>query len=142
MKKALYLAFSARRITNRIASNADFSSLRSRNLPSRETEFLIEELQPNWLNDKSRFFYRIAAGITVFSIGIIVGFIATLTTGLMVIIFGFMVGIFFGLIAVLAKIEPVDKLDSFSFQKIRRDDWISGLIIGLSLGLMMGLIAW
>ncbi len=35
MKKALYLAFSDRSIMNRIASNADFSSLRSRNLPSR-----------------------------------------------------------------------------------------------------------
>ena len=36
MKKALYLAFSDRSIMNRIASNADFSSLRSRNLPSRD----------------------------------------------------------------------------------------------------------
>ena len=35
MKKALDLAFSDRSIKNRIASNTDFSSLRSRNLPSR-----------------------------------------------------------------------------------------------------------
>lgn len=35
MKKSLYLAFRDRSIMNKIASNADFSSLRSRNLPSR-----------------------------------------------------------------------------------------------------------
>ncbi|MGK7936159.1 MAG: hypothetical protein AB4206_10240, partial [Xenococcaceae cyanobacterium] len=47
MKKALYLAFSDRSIMNRIASNADFSSLRSRNLPSRVPEEKFTEVSLN-----------------------------------------------------------------------------------------------
>ena len=44
MKKALDLAFRDRSIMNRITSNADFSSRRSRNLPSRVLKSRLEDL--------------------------------------------------------------------------------------------------
>lgn len=69
------------------------------------------------------------------------GLIITFTIE-MAIPLGLMMGSFFALLAGVAKIEPVDRLDGFAFKRIKRGYWIFGLIIGLLLGLMMGLIVW
>ena len=96
----------------------------------QETEFLIENLQPDWLASKQqKLIYRLIGGLIVGSIlGLIVG-----------LILGLIYGLILGLSAVQsfgrAEIDPKEQLKWAS-----RNELIYGLIYGLILGSLTWLI--
>ena len=121
----------------------------------KKTEFLIEEMQPTWLESANqKVVYRVICELIVgLSGGIMSGLIVGLSEGIMSgLIVGLSGGIMFGLsrgmtrgvngglieVEIGSKIEPVDKL-SFSLKKFARG-LSGGLIFGLILGLIVRLI--
>ncbi len=110
-----------------------------------QTEFLIEKMQPNWLeNTNYRWMYRIIVGVIV---GIIVGLTVWLVGNLTL---GWITGVLLGLSAGIGeKIEPAQAL-KWSWQSARPKGlifwltivgFISALISGLTAGLTYGLIS-
>ena len=110
-----------------------------------ETEFLIENMQPNWLeNNVQKQIYGLIYGLIL---GLIYGLIFGLIYGL---IFGLIFWLIYGLISWLinnnerqTKIKPTQAF-GFSWQKIKIGSIvgrISGLIYGLISGLIYGLIS-
>ena len=112
----------------------------------KQREFLIEGLQPTWLeNEEQRKQYRLIGGLIG---GLIVGLIGGLIGGLIFgLIGGLIVGLIFGLIYdENDSIELTEALD-LSGQGIKRGlasglryALIFGLILGLIVGLIVGLI--
>ncbi|MBD1939302.1 NACHT domain-containing protein [Microcoleus sp. FACHB-68] len=108
----------------------------------KETEFLLEKMQPDLLESpKYKLLYRLIGGL-IFGLigglifGLIVGLIGGLIGGL---IFGLIVGLIFGL---EQKIEPAETI-SWNTQKFTKNligGLIGGLIVGLIGGLIFGLI--
>ncbi len=106
----------------------------SRQLKERkETEFLIENLQPDWLASKrQRQVYRLISGL---SGGLIVGLSSGLISGLSG---GLISGLIVGLIAGgPCEIEPQEQL-KWSLRKGLSSGLISGLIVGLISGPFYG----
>ncbi|MFN6461515.1 MAG: NACHT domain-containing protein [Nostoc sp. DedVER02] len=109
---------------------------------NKQTEFLIEKMQPHLLdNFLSKFLYGLIIGLIT---GLILGLITWLIFGL---IFGLIIGLILGLITGLddKSIEPQEAFQ-ISWLKIK-DNWkkiiellIFWLIIGLITGLIFGLI--
>jgi hypothetical protein len=94
------------------------------------TEFLIERLQPSWLDrNHERTRYRII-------VGLIFGLLGGLSGGLSG---GLLAGLIFGLIFGLSEIKLAEKL-SFSLRSLIAE-LRYGLIFGLIVGLIVGLIA-
>ncbi|AFY85264.1 signal peptidase I [Oscillatoria acuminata] len=109
-----------------------------------QTEFLIEEMQPDWLETPRQTRWFNSGGSLIG--GLIVGLIGGLMFGLIVgLIFGLMFGLIFGLIVYPKKqIELTESFD-LSGSNIKGavlDSWIFGLIAGLIVGLICGLIGW
>jgi hypothetical protein len=101
------------------------------------TEFLLENMQPSWLEAKQRFWYRLVTGLTV---GLTVGLSFGLTVGL---IYGLIAGLTVGLSGGLDKIDTYEVLNlNLSAINIKRflEGLIEGLIKGPILGLILGLI--
>ena len=99
----------------------------------RETEFLIEEMQPSWLESPQQ---KIVCGLFF---GLIGGLIFGLSFGHKGLIFGLIGGLIGGSMYGQEYIKPVEKL-KFSINNVK--NWlILGLILGLSFGLIVGLIA-
>lgn len=111
-----------------------------------ETEFLIENLQPSWLDsDWQRRLYRLTAGAILGLIGgvsswLIFVLIFRLSGGLSSglsdgLSFGLICGLICGLIGGLSEIQPVGNLKWRPFREL-----ILGPLLGLILGLISGLI--
>ncbi|MEL6938997.1 MAG: hypothetical protein AAFO84_07370 [Cyanobacteria bacterium J06598_1] len=104
----------------------------------KETEFLIETLQPDWLEAKQRIKnYKLTVGLAIglmngLTVGIAFGRVVGLGFG---ITFGLGIGLFFGLNAGLSDIQPKEQL-KWSFRR----SLIFGLGFGLFFGLILGLI--
>ena len=118
-----------------------------------ETEFLIENMQPNWLenNVQKQIYGLILEQIYGLISGLILGLIYGLIFGLIYgLIFGLIFWLIYGLISWLinnnerqTKIKPTQAF-GFSWQKIKIGSIvgrISGLIYGLISGLIYGLIS-
>jgi MFS family permease len=112
----------------------------------QNTEFLIEQLQPSWLeSQESKKQYRwitgVITGLSVgLSVGLGVGFINGQFGGVFGgLRFGLSVGLFSGLRVGLFDMEPAEKL-TWSWEQARREILYFGLIFGLGFGLIYGLI--
>ncbi|WP_068819616.1 NACHT domain-containing protein [Phormidesmis priestleyi] len=101
-----------------------------------QTVFLIETMQPRWVQGWARVFYLLG---TLLVLGLIVGLVIARVLGLIVEL---VVGLGVGLLAWLAggKIEPVEKL-TWSWKKAGKKALV-GLVRGLGIGLGVGLLAW
>ncbi|MEO0537703.1 MAG: NACHT domain-containing protein [Cyanobacteria bacterium P01_A01_bin.123] len=105
------------------------------------TEFLIERLQPSWLDrqrDWTRYLWSV--GLTSgLSGGLIGGLAGALSDGLIFgLIGGLISGLIFGLSGGLNNIKSAEAL-RFSWQQFARDGLSGGLIVGLIFGLITGL---
>ncbi|MEO0988119.1 MAG: NACHT domain-containing protein [Cyanobacteria bacterium J06639_14] len=105
------------------------------------TEFLIERLQPSWLDrQRDRILYRWSVGLTSGLSGGLIGWLAGALSG--GLIFGLIGGLISGLIGGLSgglnNIKSAEAL-SFSWQQFARDGLSGGLIVGLIFGLITGL---
>lgn len=98
-----------------------------------QTVFLIETMQPRWVQGWARVFYLLG---TLLVLGLIVGLVIARVLGLNVELG---VGLGVGLLAWLAggKIEPVEKL-TWSWKKAGKKALV-GLVRGLGIGLGVGL---
>ncbi|EAZ94255.1 NACHT domain-containing protein [Crocosphaera chwakensis] len=104
----------------------------------RETEFLIEKMQPTWLESSNqKLLYRLSVGLIIgLILGLSVGLIGWLSVGLIGwLIFGLMGGRIFGRVSIYVA-EKVE----FSLKKFLSRGLISGLSVGLIFGLSFGLI--
>ena len=99
-----------------------------------QTVFLIETMQPRWVQGWARVFYLLG---TLLVLGLIVGLVIARVLGLNVEL---VVGLGVGLLAWLAggKIEPVEKL-TWSWKKAGKKALV-GLVRGLGIGLGVGLL--
>lgn len=99
-----------------------------------QTVFLIETMQPRWVQGWARVFYLLG---TLLVLGLIVGLVIARVLGLIVEL---VVGLGVGLLAWLAggKIEPVEKL-TWSWKKAGKKALV-GLVRGLGIGLGVGLL--
>ncbi|MDJ1182138.1 NACHT domain-containing protein [Roseofilum casamattae] len=114
-----------------------------------QREFLIEKLQPTWLENARQYRqYRLIVGL-IFGLigGLIFGLIGGLIVGLIFgliggLIFGLIVGLIGGLTTENSSIQLTEALDlSWSgIQRGLRQGLIGGLIFGLIVGLIGGLI--
>jgi MFS family permease len=140
---------------NRRAANSRYSKeqtkrwliwLAQRMVQESQTIFLIERMQPSWLETKrKKLLYAITIGlITLLSAGIGGGLIVSLTLGLYLGLIagltlgfsgGIMAGLIFGLIS--NQINPVETL-KWSWVKVRKS-LILGIVVGLIVGLCFGL---
>ena len=107
-----------------------------------QTVFLIETMQPLWLQGRAKRFYRLGTllfgGLFVgLFVGLFGGLVGRLFGGLVV---GLVVGLFGGLFGGLVekKIEPVEKL-TWSWKEAR-GNLFGGLFFGLFFGLVVGLV--
>ena len=98
-----------------------------------QTEFLIEKMQPDWLEERAdRLIYRLISGMIF---GLITGLISGIISEPIV---GLILGIIFGLIAMTSELNGMIKTtESIKFPC---EDIIIGLIVGISLGLILELI--
>ncbi|MEA5542079.1 NACHT domain-containing protein [Limnoraphis robusta Tam1] len=113
--------------------------LATRMVQESQTVFLIEKIQPSWLEKKGeRIFYRIASAL---ALGLMYGLINGLMYGL---IFGLTEGLIFGLIFGLigGKIKTIESLkwSSQEFKNSLKTGLIALLMYGLIALLMYGLI--
>ncbi|MEO1208637.1 MAG: NACHT domain-containing protein [Cyanobacteria bacterium J06638_20] len=107
------------------------------------TEFLIERLQPSWLDRKGdRLLYRWIGGLLF---GLLCGLLLWLSAGLLFgLLLGLLLGLIFGLFGGLRfglkDITPAEKL-KFSWKESIRGGLLFGLSAGLIFGLLFGLSA-
>ncbi|HAA32214.1 MAG TPA: NACHT domain-containing protein [Cyanobacteria bacterium UBA8553] len=143
------------RMFNRRVANSRYSQeqtkrwliwLAQRMIQESQTIFLIERMQPSWLETKGqKSLYAITLGlIALFSAGIGSGLMVSLTLGLYLGLIagltlgfssGIMAGLIFGLIS--NQINPIETL-KWSWVKVR-NSLILGIIVGLIVGLFFGL---
>lgn len=138
------------------------SWLAQRMLENSQTVFLIERIQPTWLQAKRELrTFTVTVGICS---GLIVGLMFLFLSGLLYglisgLIFGLITSLLSGLIAGLVygrnfKIEPAEKL-AWSWLKVRNNlifmlgmgvvcglisGWVAGARVGVSAGLVLGLL--
>lgn len=100
-----------------------------------QTVFLIERIQPTWLQTKEGILYRLGS---VLIGGLIYGLIGLLIGGLT----GGLIGLLLGTVLISAwgrtEVETVETL-RWSWEEARRG-LIGGLVLGLALGLILGLV--
>src|SRR3972149_7531656 len=98
--------------------------------------YLLENMQPGWLNKKEQWSYRVLFGVpTGLLVGLLVGLPLWVSGKLLGGLFWLLVGLFFGVQWGGTKIEMVDSL---------KLDWkrvIPWLIFGLIFGLVIGVIS-
>jgi NACHT domain len=103
--------------------------------------FHLEQLQPDWLPERQRFFYRWSVRIVV---GLVGGLVGGLGGGLLFgLVGGLLFGLFFGLgdglvVGLDVKIEPAEVL-TWSWKNARVGLFV-GLFVGLVGGLFVGLV--
>ncbi len=115
-----------------------------------QAPYLVENMQPKWLDQKNQMTYRMVSGLVV---GSIFGLVVALIFGLVgislvpwwdlrakFIIEGLREGLIFGLIVGLFFwIREIDIIDTLIWEWKKGG---KGLIIGLALGVIFGLIGW
>ncbi|NJL61453.1 MAG: NACHT domain-containing protein [Methylacidiphilales bacterium] len=115
-------------------------------LKGTQTEFLIENMQPNWLQKPRQvLIYKLIVNLIV---GLILGLIVGLIVGLILwLILGLIVELIYGLITKESNIEVIEEIQLSLTPKALKTliknllGWlIYGLILGLIYGLILGLI--
>lgn len=102
------------------------------------TEFLLEKMQPSWLECHRQKWYRLATGLIVGLIGgLIVGLIVKLIGGLIV---GLIIGLIGGLILGMIDIEPYEVLN-LNLSAINTKKFRAGMILGMIIGMIGGIIS-
>ena len=133
------------------------SWLASKMSQKKRTIFLIEKMQPNWLQDqREELAYRIitfmVAGLMAGFNGVLIGMLTTLLIPHLMswdrevisrtpLIFGMTAAIIGAIVTAFPKtISPLEQL-SWSWQRAR-SRWVSELFNGIGYGLVLGVISW
>jgi predicted NACHT family NTPase len=117
-----------------------FLAFLGKRLRGTQTEFLIENIQPFWLqNRQQKCLYKLIFGLMS---GLVFGLVFGLVLGLMSgLIFGLVFGLMSGLISESFSIKPVEAIQ-FPITQIGIKNFLKNLISSLISGLMSALIAW
>jgi DNA polymerase III delta prime subunit len=114
----------------------------AKRLQGTQTEFLIEDMQPSWLQNRGQrlIYWLISMLIFGLILGLILGLIEVL---ILVLISGLILGLIAGLIYEQDTIKIVEIIQiEFTVETLRKflKEFIFGLIVGLISGLIVGLI--